>query len=261
MRNIRILMLLSSATLVQPEKAFAEESPTVAKFIGTQGDEMSSGPKLGTEPPPAPLPEPINQEPGSSNEADSGANEGTQRIIVVTAQRRNQNTIDVPISVSALDDRMIEAAGLTSFRDLPAIAPGTNIAAVGGYIQPTIRGITTTVIGIGQESNVATYVDGFYQPNPLALNRNIQNIESIQILKGPQGTLFGRNATGGAILIKTRDPSFAPSGTIGVSYGRYNELIADAYFTHGIGDRWPAAGLMDTEISSFRLPQLHVRSR
>ncbi|KUO50668.1 MAG: hypothetical protein APF78_03655 [Sphingomonadales bacterium BRH_c3] len=164
-------------------------------------------------------------------------NEDASGEIIVTAQRRDQDLIDIPISVSVLDDRAIKAAGLTTFRDLPAIAVGTNIAAVGGYVQPTIRGITTTVIGIGQENNVATYVDGFYQPNPLALNRSLQNIDGIQILKGPQGTLFGRNATGGAILITTANPSFDRSGSIGISYGRYNEIIGDLYYTQGIDDR------------------------
>ncbi|KUO57339.1 MAG: hypothetical protein APF78_00580 [Sphingomonadales bacterium BRH_c3] len=163
-------------------------------------------------------------------------NDTASAEIIVTAQRRSENLIDVPLSVSIITSKALESSGITNFRELTAVTPAMNIAAVGGYVQPTIRGVTTTVIGIGQENNIATYVDGFYQPNPLALNRDLKNIESIQVLKGPQGTLFGRNATGGAILVKTLDPSYNRRSLFNLSYGRFNEVVFSGYHTQGLSD-------------------------
>ena len=101
----------------------------------------------------------------------------------------------------------------------------------------TIRGVGTPVGTSGGGSNVGIYVDGFYSPNPLAADFSLLKVNSIQVLKGPQGTLFGHNTTGGAILVQTADPSTDPAGEVKVSYGRYNEVRAQAYATYGISDR------------------------
>src|SRR5690606_29896544 len=98
------------------------------------------------------------------------------------------------------------------------------------------RGITTSVVGIGQENNVAIYVDGFYQPNQVGINLDFLAIDQVQVLKGPQGTLFGRNATGGAILISTLEPSFTPTGKIQASYGRFDDKRAQFYLSTGLSD-------------------------
>ncbi|HEY3654427.1 MAG TPA: TonB-dependent receptor [Steroidobacteraceae bacterium] len=156
--------------------------------------------------------------------------------VIVTAQKRSERLVDVPISVTVVDTTQLENAGIEGLQDLDKVAVGTKINRVGVYFQPSIRGITTQVVGVGQENNVAVYVDGFYQPSQVGINADFDNIKSVQVLKGPQGTLFGRNATGGAILIDTLAPSFTPTGKASLSYGRFNEVIAQGYFSNGLTD-------------------------
>jgi len=88
----------------------------------------------------------------------------------------------------------------------------------------------------GNENNIATYIDGVYQPNQLGLNFDLASVAGIEILKGPQGTLFGRNATGGAILVKTLDPGPDPEARIKMSYGRFNDWRTQVYISVPLGD-------------------------
>ena len=96
-------------------------------------------------------------------------------------------------------------------------------------MQPVIRGISATIGGSANGTNVGVYVDGFYLPNPLTLDTQFLNVSQVQVLKGPQGTLFGRNTAGGAILITTPDPSLTPSAAAQVSYGSYGAADLQAY--------------------------------
>jgi iron complex outermembrane receptor protein len=103
--------------------------------------------------------------------------------------------------------------------------------------QPAIRGISTLTTGPGFENNVAVYVDGFYTPDNITVNGDLANISSIEVLKGPQGTLWGRNATGGAILINTLAPSKTLTGKLQASYGRYDDKSLTGYISGPISDR------------------------
>jgi iron complex outermembrane recepter protein len=174
----------------------------------------------------------VASEPTSSTVGNGGALDE----IVVTAQKRSERLVEVPISVTVVDAAQLQNAGVNGFQDIDQVAVGTKINRVGIYFQPSIRGITTQVVGVGQENNVAVYVDGFYQPSQVGINSDFNNVKSVQVLKGPQGTLFGRNATGGAILIDTLDPSSTAVAKASVSYGRFNEEIAQGYFSDGITD-------------------------
>jgi iron complex outermembrane recepter protein len=167
---------------------------------------------------------------------DKGEDTTTLEAVVVTAQKRSERLVDVPISVMAVDAAQLQNAGIDGLQDLNQVAVGTRINRVGIYIQPSIRGITTQVVGVGQENNVAVYVDGFYQPSQVGINMDFDNIKSVQVLKGPQGTLFGRNATGGAILIDTPDPTSTPKASASLSYGRFNEAIEQLYLSDGLAD-------------------------
>ncbi|AYJ85168.1 TonB-dependent receptor (plasmid) [Sphingomonas paeninsulae] len=168
-------------------------------------------------------------------QADSTPEESGADIIV-TAQRRAERLIDVPVSITAISGATLERGNATGVFDITKTAPGVVINRNGGYLQPTIRGIGTNVTGGTADPNVAIYLDGVYQPSQTGNFFDLANIQSVEILKGPQGTLFGRNATGGAILITTADPSFTPSGRMLVSYGRYNEARGSAYLTTGLTD-------------------------
>src|SRR5690606_19014524 len=112
---------------------------------------------------------------------------------------------------------------------LTALVPGLKMDRVGGFTVPAIRGISTYVTNPGVDPNVATYVDGVYMSNPVALTFDLPDVDHLEVLKGPQGTLFGRNATGGAMQVFTKEPSFTPTGDFSVSYGRFNDISAKAF--------------------------------
>jgi iron complex outermembrane recepter protein len=156
--------------------------------------------------------------------------------IVVTAQRRQERSVDVPISVTALSQDTLQTANVRDLSDISRVTPSLRFDTTGAFSQPTIRGIGTSITTSGGGANVGIYLDGFYSPNPLAADMQLLNVQNVQVLKGPQGTLFGRNTTGGAILVQTAEPSEITSGQARVSYGRFNDLRAQAYATTGIAE-------------------------
>lgn len=157
--------------------------------------------------------------------------------IIVTAQRRSERLVDVPISITALSGNALEQAGVRSTEDLTAVVPGLNFATNGAFAQPTIRGIGTTVTAAGNDANVAIYVDDVYQPNQVGNFADLVDLEQIEVLKGPQGTLFGRNATGGAIRVTTRRPSFTPEVRMTASYGSFEDVRLTAFATGPLSDK------------------------
>ncbi|MCT2400795.1 TonB-dependent receptor [Novosphingobium mangrovi (ex Huang et al. 2023)] len=158
-------------------------------------------------------------------------------VIIVTAQRRAEAQVDVPITITNLSSDALKTASVQQLADIGKVTPALRFDFAGGFFQPTIRGIGTAVATSGGGGNVGIYIDGFYSPNPLAADFDLVSIESIQVLKGPQGTLFGRNTTGGAILVTTREPSMDANTFDGrVSYGRYNEIKAEGLANYVISD-------------------------
>jgi len=168
--------------------------------------------------------------------AQSAAAGTESNDIIVTAQRRNEKLEDVPMTVQVVSQETLSNSGINSVRDLANVTTGFQLGAGGSYPQPAIRGITTAISGI-YENNVAVFVDGLYQTTPQVLNVDLPNVKSIQVLKGPQGTLYGRNATGGAILIDTIDPGDALAGTVEATYGRFNDVRARGYVSGPLSDK------------------------
>jgi len=154
--------------------------------------------------------------------------------IIVTAQKRSERLQDVPISIQAITAAQIEARGLTQVSQLPQSIPALRINYAGINIQPSIRGIGSLVAGPGFYSNIPVYIDGYYVPTPGASDFDLISISSVNVLKGPQGTLFGFNATGGAIQLNTREPQQTPTMIARVGYGSYNHLAAAFYGSAGI---------------------------
>jgi iron complex outermembrane receptor protein len=145
--------------------------------------------------------------------------------IVVTAQRRSELARNVPLSVTALSGEALRTAGVTDTLALQQMTPGLKMDRIGNFTLPAIRGITTNVTGPGADANVAIYLDGVYQPSTVSNTFDLPDVERIEVLKGPQGTLFGRNATGGAIQVFTREPSYTPAGSFTIGYGNYNDFV------------------------------------
>ena len=145
--------------------------------------------------------------------------------IGVTAQKRSENLQDVPISITALSGADLENAGVYSVDALQHLAPGLSIAAVGsGYVSYTyIRGGGTNQQDPGSDPSVAYYVDEVYLGGSAGLQFDLFDIDHIEVLKGPQGTLFGRNAASGAISITTKQPSTSFEGSLEADLGNYDE--------------------------------------
>ncbi len=143
---------------------------------------------------------------------------------------------DVPIAVAAVSSDRLDAQGITGPSGLTVAVPGLVFNRVANDANIYIRGIGTNLYGPNAEQTVAVYVDGVYHASPEAANFSFNNIERIEVLKGPQGTLFGRNTTGGVVQIITKDPSTTPSVDLSVGYANYDTVSASLYATSGLAD-------------------------
>lgn len=164
-------------------------------------------------------------------QSDQTSGSGLEEI-VVTAQRRAENLQRVPISVTTATGAELATRGITDSMRLAAVVPGITIRTNSGSFQPSIRGIGTPSNVV--ESPVALYIDGVYFPQQREGLRQFTDIAQIAVLKGPQGTLFGRNATGGVIQITTLAPTHEFSGTIRGEIDNYATLRTSAYVTGGL---------------------------
>ncbi|GLJ00248.1 TonB-dependent receptor [Sphingobium sp. BS19] len=159
--------------------------------------------------------------------------------IVVTAQRRDERLQNVPVAVTALDAGNLQSVGANDVRQLAIAVPGFSGGRNFAVFQPNIRGVGSTGVSLGDEANVALYIDGVYQPNALANLVDLVAVDRVEVLRGPQGTLFGRNATGGLINVITPDPKFTPEGRVLLQYGHLlgaNDINVRAYATGGLTD-------------------------
>jgi len=154
--------------------------------------------------------------------------------VVVTAQRRAENLQRVPISVSVVTAQSLEVAGIDSTTQLAQAFPGVSTRVTDNQLEPYVRGVGTAAAGPGIENPVALYVDGVYYGSQVATAFSLIDVDQVAVLKGPQGTLFGRNATGGVVQITTRDPSQEATGTFRLSYENYQTVTADGYVAGGI---------------------------
>ena len=177
---------------------------------------------------------PVASTPAEAADNGSDAQPTGIRDIVVTAQRRSENLQKVPIAISVATADQLQASGISSLQNLKLAAPSVQIANSAGQVFPFIRGVGTRALAPGIEAPIAVYVDGVYFASTASTAFSFNNIERIEVLRGPQGTLFGRNATGGLIQVVTRDPSSVFSGEGSIGYGSYGTLRGNLYLTGGI---------------------------
>lgn len=156
--------------------------------------------------------------------------------IVVTAQRREESLQKVPLTVQAFSSENLAATGIQTTADLPAVTPGLVLARGIGLSSPFLRGVGSSSNGPGVENSVATYVDGIYLGSKSAALSQLIDVERVEVLKGPQGTLFGRNATGGLIQIVTRDPAVDPGLRLTLDASNYETAVVSSYVNGGIAD-------------------------
>jgi iron complex outermembrane recepter protein len=158
--------------------------------------------------------------------------------IVVTAQKREQNLQKVPISVTAVSGEMLEAQGITDVSSFAQATSGLQLGqGTAGVVVPFLRGVGTSATNLGAESSVAVYADGVYFSRLPSGFFSLSDVDRVEVLKGPQGTLFGRNSSAGVIQIITKDPSQTPMVKGSVSYGDYNTVESSLYATTGINDK------------------------
>lgn len=161
--------------------------------------------------------------------------------IVVTAERREERLQDAPVAVTALTGPALENQGIATVEDLTAVVPNLNYLSSTG--QTTSRQAFVFIRGIGQpqdfinnDPGVAMYVDGVYIGRSQGALFDVLNLDRVEVLRGPQGTLYGRNAIGGAINIISQAPSAEPWTRVNFAYGNYNQITTQVITNQGLMD-------------------------
>jgi iron complex outermembrane recepter protein len=165
----------------------------------------------------------------------------TIETIIVTAQKREQSLQDVPIAISAFSGEQLDARGIVSVKDLGTAVPGLQFSDLAGYNLIYLRGVGTDAFVPSADPSVATYLDGVYFPSGHNMVQSFGALERIEVLRGPQGTLFGRNATGGAISLFTRAPGDTSEVSAQASYARFDDLKTRAHVSLPVGEQLAAS--------------------
>ncbi len=168
--------------------------------------------------------------------AMANAQENQLQDIVVTAQKRSQNVQDTPLSVTAVSGEQLASAGIGTVQELNRVDPALQIGHATGTVTTFIRGIGNPVTTAGNEASVPVYIDDVYFIRASVPFFDLASIERVEVLKGPQGTLFGRNASGGVISIYTKDPSQNAELEARLGYANYQTMDAKLYLNMPITD-------------------------
>ncbi|HKP78907.1 MAG TPA: TonB-dependent receptor [Phenylobacterium sp.] len=170
--------------------------------------------------------------------------------VIVTAQRRSESGQSVPISVAAFSSEQIEKVGLASTADLASIIPGLTINPTAARSPIFLRGVGNN--GTSTSPSVLMFIDGVYQPFDNS-GADFSNVQSIEVAKGPQGTLFGRNATGGVIQVTTKNPLDWQGVDAQVGYGNYDTLSGKIYAAAKLSEKAAVdiAGFYDNQADGW----------
>lgn len=171
--------------------------------------------------------------------ANDTARAGAQlEEIIVTASKREETLTKVPLAVSALSQDALQSAGVTELKDLTSTVPnvGMRTASFANSIQVSIRGITNSDFNQTGNPAIATYIDGVYVSRTQGLAGALYDLERVEVLRGPQGTLYGRNATGGNINVITAQPQDSFAAAVNLSYGNHDDVQADGMLNLPVND-------------------------
>ncbi|WP_156842882.1 TonB-dependent receptor [Novosphingobium aquimarinum] len=156
--------------------------------------------------------------------------------IIVTAQKRSENVQNVPIAVTSIAAGDLANARVADTQGLQLEVPSLNYASNAGFAQPFLRGVGSDIGSPGAEASVATFIDGVYIVNNQSVITNLLGIDRVEVLAGPQGTLYGRNASGGAINIYTMTPKQELEASASVTGGNYDLFEGSAHVSGGVSD-------------------------
>src|SRR5262245_61609160 len=154
-------------------------------------------------------------------------------IVTVTAQKRDQDLQDVPITVTAIGSQLLQDSGVRDIKDLTLLTPGLVVTSTSSEVSTTarIRGIGTVGDNVGLESSVGVVIDGVYRPRNGVGFGDLGELARIEVIKGPQGTLFGQNTSAGVINVITRRPSFEFGTNLELTAGSLGTLDGGASIT------------------------------
>ncbi|MBO9695948.1 MAG: TonB-dependent receptor [Sphingopyxis sp.] len=161
--------------------------------------------------------------------------EGALDEIVVTAEKREENLQNVPIAVTAMTGETLTATGISNVEDLQFFVPGVSITNDSMAII-NIRGIGTSAFGVATDPSTTVHYDGVYIARPTTSYQDMFDVERIEVLRGPQGVLFGRNSAGGTLNIVSKMPSRELSGTLGVTVGNYDKRTLSGTISGPLSD-------------------------
>lgn len=205
------LMGLGSPVWAQPLAAADNDAADTAETAATaeaRSDAATGAPATGA------LPQDAAAAPPQAEKATA------LEDIVVTARKREEQAKDVPMSISVISGDRLERHGDANFRDIGGLFPGVSFNdSNGGGGEFSIRGLTSA--GSGSDTSIGLYVDGVFIGNEAAASQRLFDLRNVQVLRGPQGTLFGRNTVAGAINIETRMPEPGFSGSVDATLGNY----------------------------------------
>jgi iron complex outermembrane receptor protein len=165
---------------------------------------------------------------------------GLQEIVVTATKRGNESIQDIPIAISAYSGQQLVAYDIQRLDQMDFKTPGLVFTESSNYVQPYIRGIGEDYPGIGLEPPVSLYIDDVYWQRATGGNYDLVDLQSLEVLKGPQGTLYGRNATGGAILMNTNNPTNKDEGSATVEGGSEGHERADLILNYAMTDQLAA---------------------
>ena len=163
---------------------------------------------------------------------------GTGNAIVVTATKRERTLQDTPVAVSVTTAETIERAQIRDLRDLQTVVPSLSVGQRQSAANTNffIRGFGNGANNAGIEPSVGVFVDNVYRSRTAAQITDLPDVSRIEVLRGPQSTLFGKNASAGVISITTQEPQFALHGSAEVTYGNYDQMIGKFHITGPLGD-------------------------
>lgn len=158
--------------------------------------------------------------------------------VVVSARKMSADTQDVSTSIAAYSGDELNAKGISDIKDLQNVTPGLIVTEMASYSLIFLRGIGSDSFQGPIDSSVATYMDGLYITYTSSQAQSLGVVESVNVLKGPQGTLYGRNAVGGAIVVETKKPSYQEvEAVVSAEAGNFNLLKGKAHLSGPVGDK------------------------
>ncbi|MEN7536577.1 TonB-dependent receptor [Aurantiacibacter flavus] len=173
-----------------------------------------------------------------AQDTSTSADIASGNAIVVTATKREQTLQEVPVAVTVTTGEVLEREQIRDLKDLQSIVPSLRVSQLQSSANTNfiIRGFGNGANNAGIEPSVGVFVDGVYRSRSASQINDLPNVSRIEVLRGPQSTLFGKNASAGIISIVTAEPSFTPTGNIELSYGNYDAVVAKGYLSGPVSD-------------------------